>query len=265
MTTTKSKVFALTKFSAGTISTILNRASDRIKAELAVSQLIVELNDESIETDDFSYFSSQYSKNIESAIAFFRSKDGNARITISFRSLNSRVSIQHENIPIIDELFLLFERELTSSKIDKYLTESEISRKINVFIGHGRDKNWRELKDHLTGKHGFNVTAYETGARAGRTITDILEEMRYQANFAVLVFSSENEHADGSRHARENVIHEAGLFQGQLGFRKAIVLIEEGCEVFSNISGVQYIQYSKSNIREAFGDVVATIRREFFE
>ena len=36
----------------------------------------------------------------------------------------------------------------------------------------------------------------------------------------------EDEHKDGSVHPRENVIHEAGLFQGRLGFPRAIVLLE---------------------------------------
>ena len=36
-----------------------------------------------------------------------------------------------------------------------------------------------------------------------------------------------------------NVVHEAGLFQGRLGFTRAIVLLEEGCAEFSNIQGLQ--------------------------
>jgi predicted nucleotide-binding protein len=38
--------------------------------------------------------------------------------------------------------------------------------------------------------------------------------------------------------ARLNVVHEAGLFQGSLGFKKAIILLEEGCEEFCNIVGL---------------------------
>jgi predicted nucleotide-binding protein len=41
-----------------------------------------------------------------------------------------------------------------------------------------------------------------------------------------------------------NVIHEAGLFQGRLGFERAIILLEDGCEEFSNIQG--YGQISSS-------------------
>jgi len=68
---------------------------------------------------------------------------------------------------------------------------------------------------------------------------------------------------DGTVRARQNVIHEIGLFQGRLGFTKAIVLKEEGTEEFSNIHGVQQIRYSRGNIRETFGDVLATLSKEF--
>jgi predicted nucleotide-binding protein len=59
-----------------------------------------------------------------------------------------------------------------------------------------------------------------------------------------------------------NVIHEAGLFQGRLGFAKAIVLLEDGCEEFSNIAGLGYIHFSKGNISETFEKVREVLERE---
>jgi predicted nucleotide-binding protein len=66
----------------------------------------------------------------------------------------------------------------------------------------------------------------------------------------------------GKLHARQNVVHETGLFQGRLGFGSAVVLLEQGTEAFSNIDGVQQIRFAKGNIREAFGDVLAVLKRE---
>jgi len=132
-----------------------------------------------------------------------------------------------------------------------------------VFIGHGRSGQWRDLKDHLHEQHGYLVEAYETGARAGHVIRDILEEMLDASSFAVLVHTGEDETLDGSKRARQNVIHETGLFQGRLGFGRAIVLLEDGVEGYSNLQGVHQIQYSAGNIKETFGDVLATLRREF--
>lgn len=132
-----------------------------------------------------------------------------------------------------------------------------------VFIGHGRSQAWRDLKDHLTDQHGLAVTAYETGARAGHTIRDILDDMTMNTNIAFLVLTAEDEMAGGKFQARPNVIHETGLFQGKLGFSRAIVLLEDGCEEFSNLAGIQQLRFSKGKIRETFGDVLATIKREF--
>jgi len=75
--------------------------------------------------------------------------------------------------------------------------------------------------------------------------------------------TGEDKDAEGKLRARENVIHELGLFQGHLGFSRAIVLLEEGTEEFSNIHGIHQIRYSKGNIKETFGEVLATLRREF--
>jgi len=89
--------------------------------------------------------------------------------------------------------------------------------------------------------------------------------MLENSTFAALVLTGEDEFKDGSVHPRENVIHEAGLFQGRLGFARAIVLLEGGAEEFSNIQGLQQIRFAKGRINETFGEVLATVRREFTE
>ncbi|MDF7801054.1 nucleotide-binding protein [Pontiellaceae bacterium B1224] len=142
-------------------------------------------------------------------------------------------------------------------------TVAKTSEKPKIFIGHGASSCWRDLKDHLQDHHKYDVIAYETGARAGHTIRDVISEMLKQSSFAVLVMTAEDDMPDGSKRARQNVIHEIGLFQGRLGFTKAVVLKENGTEEFSNIHGVQQIRFSKGNIKETFGDVLATLKREF--
>jgi len=94
-------------------------------------------------------------------------------------------------------------------------------------------------------------------------IRDILEEMLTRSSFAILVMTGEDETSDGNFRARQNVIHEAGLFQGRLGFNKAIVLLEEDTEEFSNIHGIEQIRFKKENIKETFGEILAVLKREF--
>jgi len=66
-----------------------------------------------------------------------------------------------------------------------------------------------------------------------------------QAAMAFLIMTAEDEQPDGAVRARENVVHEVGLFQGRLDFSRAIVLLEEGCQEFSNISGLGQIRFPK--------------------
>ena len=59
-----------------------------------------------------------------------------------------------------------------------------------------------------------------------------------------------------------NVIHEAGFFQGRLGFSKAIVVLEDGCTEFSNIQGLGQIRFQKGKISAAFEEIRQVLERE---
>lgn len=97
---------------------------------------------------------------------------------------------------------------------------------------------------------------------AGITNIARLSEMLDSAAIAFLIMTGEDEQLDGKLHARMNVVHEAGLFQGRLGFTKAIVLLEEGCEGFSNIESLGQIRFPKGNIKSAFEEIRRVLERE---
>ena len=171
------------------------------------------------------------------------------------------VNVKAKTRSEIEKVFNVFEDDHESAKsatISRFSQAEPV-----VFVGHGQSPIWKELKDHLHEKHGYNVQAYEIGARAGLTIQNILEDMLESASFAVLVMTGEDETAAGKLYPRLNVVHEAGLFQGSLGFERAIVLLERGTEEFSNIVGLQQIRFEKDQISTTFGEVLATLKREF--
>lgn len=132
----------------------------------------------------------------------------------------------------------------------------------NVFIGHGRSSSWRELKDFIQERLKLPWDEFNRVPVAGVTNIARLAEMLDAAAVALLVMTAEDERADGSMQARMNVIHEAGLFQGRLGFSRAVVLLEEGCEPFSNIDGLGQIRFPAGNISAAFEEVRRVLERE---
>jgi predicted nucleotide-binding protein len=82
------------------------------------------------------------------------------------------------------------------------------------------------------------------------------------AAFAFLVLTAEDERADGHKQARQNVVHEAGLFQGRHGFKKAIILLEDGCDEFSNATGLGQIRFAAGNIAAKFEEIRRVLERE---
>ena len=82
------------------------------------------------------------------------------------------------------------------------------------------------------------------------------------SGLAFLIMTGEDEQADGQLRARENVIHEVGLFQGRIGFERAIVVLEQGCKEFSNIHGLGQIRFPKGKINAAFEEVREVLERE---
>jgi len=70
----------------------------------------------------------------------------------SISGTNSRISVRvnghADNRSIIERVFDIFEADAQKSKLPY-----ELIAKPKIFIGHGRNRQWRDLKDHLHEKH----------------------------------------------------------------------------------------------------------------
>jgi predicted nucleotide-binding protein len=154
------------------------------------------------------------------------------------------------------------------NEIDEAITDhfaiirSKLKRAERVFIGHGRSQTWLQLKCFLQDQLKLEWEEFNRQPTAGLSTIQRLQEMLDASVFAFLVLTAEDEHIDGSQHARENVVHEVGLFQGRLGFNRAIVLMEEGCVEFSNIFGLTPIRFPKGNISATFEEIGRVLERE---
>ena len=131
-----------------------------------------------------------------------------------------------------------------------------------VFVGHGRSQIWRELQMFLTNRLDLQVDEFNRISTAGISTKERLEALLDTAAFAFLIMTGEDEQTDGKLRTRENVVHEVGLFQGRLSFEKAIVLLEDGCEEFSNIIGLGQIRFPNGNLSAAFEEIRRVLERE---
>jgi predicted nucleotide-binding protein len=132
----------------------------------------------------------------------------------------------------------------------------------SIFIGHGGSHVWRDLKDFVKDRLHLPYEEFNRVSVAGTTHITRLSEMLDSAAIAFIILTGEDEQTDGKMRARMNAIHEAGLFQGHLGFNKAIVLLEDGCEAFSNIDGLGQIRFPKGDIGAKFEEIRRVLERE---
>ncbi len=265
MPMSKYKRYRGVKFTPEIITAAFVEFKNNGAKNLHQSRLEVDVDDETWNFDDEAEFFAYYRKaNVDEGNFGWIDLDQRFDFSVRFSYRTSSIQVKLADRAAIERVFGVFEANAASCRLP-IETDEELKKTLKIFIGHGRDGAWRDVKDHLHEKHGFDVVAYETEPRAGLTIADILEDMQDESSFAILVLTAENEAADGTMHARENVIHEVGLFQGRLGMRRALVLLEDGCAQFSNIAGIQYLTFSRGRIKETFGDILATIKREFSE
>lgn len=285
----RQKEFARTVFSVGTIAEALKKLGELEATALAKAQaehetsmrnqsvkypyngragyypsLRIARGNESWSFDTVDEWYAEYERGCDSARLSYSGQFYGLVLSYSGKwQMQTTVSVTAQANSDLATLMGVFSLAEPDAKVSEPPVPQQETPPVVVFLGHGGSGDWREVKDHLQDQHHYKIEAYEVGARAGHSIRDVLSSMMQSSSFALLIMSGEDETASGDTRARQNVVHEAGLFQGRLGFNKAIAVVENGVEVFSNLDGVQQIRYDKGNIKSTFGDILATLRREF--
>lgn len=219
--------------------------------------------------DNETEFFAEYSPSVDSATVFVTvgqpdTSAVDASIRVSYHAYNKTTTVEVHGDSRADLLapFTPFRNSAAQYRLpDPPRPATPPQPPLKIFIGHGGSKDWRDLKDALQDHHGYAVETFETKPRAGYTIPEVIEDMARGNALALLVLTAEDEQIDGSVRARENVVHEVGYFQGRLGSKRAILIMEDGVNEFSNIHGIVHLPYK--NIREVEGQVLAIIKREF--
>jgi hypothetical protein len=135
-------------------------------------------------------------------------------------------------------------------------------RPSGVFIAHGGSPVWRSVVDFLREELGLDVRYFEKMPQDSNEITAALNDYLRQCSFAVCVLTSEDQMADGAQRARQNIVHEAGLFQGCHGFQRVALLVEERCELPSNLIGLVRHEFHGPHIEQTFASLMRHLRRE---
>jgi sugar/nucleoside kinase (ribokinase family) len=152
-------------------------------------------------------------------------------------------------------------RDFLSSVVDRSRRLTLEPSPPRIFIAHGHDRQWLEVKD-LVERLGLRPSYFESVPVTGHSVNEVLTSQALNSDFAIIVATADDTSPSGQPSPRPNVIHEMGLMQGRLGFQKVAVLLEEPCEEFSNIAGLQVIRFPAQKIRHAFHELRSVLERE---
>ncbi|MGW4028393.1 PfkB family carbohydrate kinase [Streptomyces sp. NPDC004838] len=121
-----------------------------------------------------------------------------------------------------------------------------------VFIAHGRNPDWLAVKTFVEQRFGLPVYSFESNSWGSRPVTEALQDYLQRCAFAICVLTAEDTTGEGTRIARQNVIHEIGLFQGRHGFDRVMVLAEEGCLSLPDSTTARTATFPRHAVDKAF-------------
>lgn len=130
---------------------------------------------------------------------------------------------------------------LLQSIVQKSKRRQRLGR--SIFIGHSRSKEWLWVKNYIETHYYAEVNEFATDPTVGKITLERIEECLEQARNGICVVTNEGDLG----YPRPNVVHEAGLLQGRLGFERVLLIVQEPCQAeWSNIDGFQIARFKHS-------------------
>jgi len=80
---------------------------------------------------------------------------------------------------------------------------------------------------------------------SGHSIWECIVQAERFTNCGVFLFMADDELTAGTKAPRDNVVYEAGYFAGAKGGKSAVIVMEEGAKVPSNLGGILYLKLGK--------------------
>ncbi|MFY1671983.1 PfkB family carbohydrate kinase [Plantactinospora sp. WMMB334] len=130
-----------------------------------------------------------------------------------------------------------------------------------VFIAHDDHPQWRVVRRFIEQDCGLSTYELRSSDVDQHNLADLMRQTLARCSFAVCLLSAGG--ADGGRApADQNIVHQAGIFQGRYGFGRVAILAEEGCDTFSNIAGLIRMDFPPGRITSTFLELERMLRRE---
>jgi sugar/nucleoside kinase (ribokinase family) len=137
----------------------------------------------------------------------------------------------------------------------------ELTRPAGVFIAHGADPQWETVRQFLEQECRLPVYALSPDVRSDHLAQAIREHLD-RCSFGVCLLTADDVGGGEIARADQSVVHQAGILQGMYGFRRVAILVEAGCQTFSNVAGLIRLDFPTGHVDSTFWQLERMLRRE---
>ncbi|MGH4021326.1 MAG: PfkB family carbohydrate kinase [Pseudonocardiaceae bacterium] len=173
-------------------------------------------------------------------------------LSLARHKMRKRASADNQILPDLSKGFLQQTETLSGADLQP----------TGVFLVHDENLQWRAVRRFIEVDCG--LTTYEVrSADVGEdNLAGLMREHLARCSFAVCLLSATETMADGHTRADQDIVYQAGIFQGRYGFGRVAILAEEGCHTFSNIAGLIRLSYSRGLVDSTFFELERMLHRE---
>ena len=130
-----------------------------------------------------------------------------------------------------------------------------------VFLAHGPDPQWQTVRQFLEQDCSLSVHTVDSTPIDDDWVESVTACM-HLCGFGVCVLTPDDLTVSGLGRAAQGVINLVGILQGSCGFRRVALLVEEGCEIFSNMHGVVELRFRHGHVESTLWQLDRMLRRE---
>ncbi|MFD3704973.1 carbohydrate kinase family protein [Nocardia sp. NPDC058658] len=130
-----------------------------------------------------------------------------------------------------------------------------------VLILHDDDTQWRQVNTFLTNRCGLETEHLGPAEVAARGPEAVVRDIVSHCSFAVCILSG-GEPGQGSSRPDQAIVHQVGILHGRYGFGRVAILVEDGCDLFTNLSGLIRLDFPKGRVDAKFVELRRMLLRE---
>lgn len=131
-----------------------------------------------------------------------------------------------------------------------------------VLVVHDAHPQLPDIRDFIEDRCGLLFHELNSTSMTEHDAESAMKESLDRCCFAVCLLSARDHAQNGQHRTDQDTVHRAGLLQGRYGFGRVAILIEDGCDTFSNIAGLIRLDFPAGRVQSTFLELERMLARE---